>query len=169
MPKVLFELNFESVVHMESLTDYYSSLMNSTMLDFISSSSVNMTKEFLSYRLGVYSLSEFMDECTEDEKRHLIYKALLDTMFPIIYEDKVLYISDMNWFRPGYMAESDVVGFTRFFYASIKATMLKIQNFIKNQPGRNLPTDLRMDVRFLLRLNETTKFGIRDVEYHEYA
>lgn len=46
MPKVLFELNFESVVHMESLTDYYSSLMNSTMLDFIFSSSVNMTKEF---------------------------------------------------------------------------------------------------------------------------
>lgn len=166
MAKVLFEVEVSSAYDIEVVCDFITELMAKDMKDFVSFSSIGLSKEVITYHIEMFSLSEFLDELDAIQRKRLICKMLLDRLFPVIYEKKIMFLAELDCFRPGYIVVSEAEEFTNTLYVIIAELLTQIQNFIKKHITKLDPV-VRNEVRSLYRITEFTRLGLRDLTYKE--
>lgn len=170
MSKVLFEVElYHSYSVIDGVCDFLTDLLNKDMNDFVAFSSIGLSKEALNNHIGMYSLTEFIDECSMQERQRLIYKMLLERLYPVVNGKKMLFLAELDCFRPGYITAQEAQEFTENLYSCIEHLLQQVQSFIQNNKVyvSSLDVLIRNDVRSLYRLKEITKIGIRDLTYKE--
>lgn len=170
MSKVLFEVDLSKFRYykVDIICDYLMEFFAKEMIDYISASNNQVSKDVVDYHVGIYSLSEFMDECTPVEKKRLLYKMLLERMYPIIVNSKILFVAELDCFRPGYIANVDAGEFTEDLYQYLCDLVVSAQRSVTVHSMR-VNRQILVEVRVLASMSEYTKMGIRELSDSELA
>lgn len=170
MSKVLFEVDLSNFRYykVDVICDYLMEFFAKDMSDYLLASLNEVSKEARDYHMGIYSLSEFVDECTPTEKKRLIYKMLLEQMYPVVLDSRIVFLAELDCFRSGYIANIDARDFTDTLYQSICDLVVAAQKSVTVHSIR-VNRQILVEVRVLGNMSEYTKVGIRELSSNELA